>query len=470
MRPSTILIALLLGLFSAAASDGASNRLIALSEATQELVAEVEPGVVQILTVSRVPGPAAGSGAANLLSTQRANGSGVILDREGYVVTNAHVVAGAEKIFAALPSARGDVTGSIVRKRGRRVEARLVGLDLETDLAVLQLEGEDFTPVELGDSDELRAGELVVAIGSPLGLQGSVSMGVVSAVGRQRGPEDPMVFIQTDAPINPGNSGGALVDTNGRLVGINTFILSLSGGSDGIGFAVPSNIVRAIYSQIREHGRVRRGEIGVRTQTIGPLLADALGLERDYGVILGDVEPGGPADRAGLRIGDIVVALGSKAIENGRQLDVNIYRYGPGDVIELRIEREGKLSSEFVAVRERDAASERLADMARPETHLVPGLGILGVEVDDDVRKSFPLLRGESGVAVARRSVDGPVFEPALLPGDVIVSLGGTPVESLEQLREGVRELEDGRAAVLQVQRGPHLLYIAFESESGVWR
>ena len=198
---------------------------------------------------------------------ERSSGSGVIVDPDGYIVTNAHVVERATRIEVELPlAATGSAPGSsILRRRGRMVGAQVVAIDHETDIAVLKVEAKGLPVLPFGDSEALRPGQIVLAFGSPLGLESSVTMGVVSAVARQLTPEDPMIYIQTDAPINPGNSGGALVDTEGRLVGINTLIYSQSGGNEGIGFAAPSNIVRNVFAQIRKTGRVRRGEIGVHT-------------------------------------------------------------------------------------------------------------------------------------------------------------------------------------------------------------
>lgn len=447
----------------------AGTRLTALSDATEELVAQVQPGVVQVLATGYgpgAPGRLAFASTGSLLTTQRSTGSGVIIGPNGYIVTNAHVIGGAQKVHVVLPpSAKQSGQGSIVRPRGQQVEAKVVGLDRETDLAVLKIDEKNLPTVPLGDSDRLRTGELVFAIGSPMGLGGSVSMGVVSALGRQRGPEDPMVFIQTDAPINPGHSGGALVDTDGNLVGINTFILSHSGGSEGIGFAAPSNIVKAVYEQIKKNGRVRRGNIGAFAQTITPLLAEALDLTRNRGVVLGDVEPGGPAEAGGLQIGDIVLSLGGKRMENGRQLEVNVYQFAPGDVIELEIERDGKTSTEYVAVREREGEPERIAEMVRPEKNLVTGLGILGIEIDSEVSRHLPPLRIPRGVAVAGRAADGPRFEMPLLPGDVIISVNDVDIVTLDQLREEIEKLPGGEAAVLQVQRGRGLVFVSFEAK-----
>ena len=185
--------------------------------------------------------------------------------------------------------------------RPRVVGAQIVAIDEETDLSVLKVDEKALPALELADSDAVRPGQLVLAFGSPLGLDSSVTLGVVSAVARQLEPDDPMIYIQTDASINPGNSGGPLVDTDGRVVGINTLILSQSGGNEGLGFAAPSNIVRNIFEQVRKFGRVRRGEIGVRAQTITPSLAEGLQLPRDWGVVLGDVYPDGPAAKAGAR-------------------------------------------------------------------------------------------------------------------------------------------------------------------------
>ena len=252
----------------------------------------------------------------------------MIVDPEGYVVTNAHVVANASRIQVELPLSDRDTVGlrSVVQPRGELVAAQVVGVDQETDLAVLKLRVDRaLTALPLGDSEALRPGELVMAFGSPLGLANSVSLGIVSAVARQIRADDPMIYIQTDASINPGNSGGPLVNVEARVVGINTFILSQSGGSEGIGFAVPSNIVRTVYEQIRRFGRVRRGEIGVYGQTITPELARGLGLYQMWGVVLADVYPGGPAATAGLQVGDVVLTLDGKTMENARQFQVNLY-------------------------------------------------------------------------------------------------------------------------------------------------
>ena len=294
--------------------------LTGLNEAFRSLVNRVSPAVVQINVTGYSPNTGAITPSADLLSPKRGTGSGVILDPAGYVVTNAHVVAGARRIQVILPSSTSiePGKGSILKSPGRVIGAQILRLDSETDLAILKTSEADLPYLPLGDSDSVQQGELVFAFGSPLGLEASVTMGVVSSVARQLRPEDPMIYIQTDAPINPGNSGGPLVNARGKVIGINSLIFSQSGGSEGIGFAAPSNIVRNVFEQIRETGRVRRGEIGVHAQTITPTLAGGLSLTRSSGVILADVYPGSPGEKAGLEIGDIILSQNGKLMENGR--------------------------------------------------------------------------------------------------------------------------------------------------------
>ena len=303
---------------------------------------------------------------ADLITTERASGSGVIVDAEGYIVTNAHVVRGAQRLRVEISV---PVAGqSVLARRSRSVTGEVVGIDVETDLAVVRVNERNLTALTFGDSDELKAGQIVLAFGSPMGLHNSVSLGVVSAVARQLQPESPMIYVQTDASINPGSSGGPLVDVNGRLVGINTLILSGAGGNEGLGFAAPSNIVRTVYEQIRKSGRVRRGEIGVRVQTVTPVLAAGLKLARDHGVVPADVRPGTPAARVGLRPRDLVIAVDGKPMENGRQFQVGLYRHGVGDVVTLDILRDDAPLKVVVTIAERHdppATSQRQSMRAR---------------------------------------------------------------------------------------------------------
>ena len=296
-----------------------ADAALAVSSAIEATASTAGAAVVEIFTMSYAPTEGRVAGTTDLVRTQRATGSGAIVDASGYIVTNAHVVRGAQRIRVEVPTV--PTGGSILGARGRLLDGRIVGLDLETDLAVIKVETTGLPTLTFGDSDDLRAGQIVVALGSPLGFYNSVSLGVVSAVARQLEPESPMVYVQSDAAISSGSSGGPLVDLRGRIVGINTLVASREGAAgEGLGFAAPSNIVRAVYEQLRQHGRVRRGDIGVRPQTLTPVLATGLGLARDHGVVLADVLPGGPAAQAGLRPGDVVVALDGKPMENGRQL------------------------------------------------------------------------------------------------------------------------------------------------------
>jgi serine protease Do len=242
------------GVFGQTAGD-----LSASLEATARLVA---PTVVEIFATSYVPAQGVVPRTADLVSTQRASGSGVIVDSDGYILTNAHVVRGAQRLRVELsmPSAGR----SILATGSRTVSGQIVGMDLETDLALIKVDEHNLPALSFGDSDGLRPGQLVLAFGSPLGFHNSVSLGVISAVARQLDPESPMIYVQTDASINPGSSGGPLVYLSGRLVGINTLIISQAGGDEGLGFSAPSNIARTVYEQIRKTGRVRRGDIGVR--------------------------------------------------------------------------------------------------------------------------------------------------------------------------------------------------------------
>jgi serine protease Do len=438
----------------------ATDGLVAFDTQLETLARQVAPSVVQVVASGYAPGGGA------LLSRARSYGSGAIVDGDGWIVTNAHVVEGARAVHVELLRLRepGE-TGSVLRPRSRRLPARVVGVDLETDLAVLKVEAGGLPALPLADSEQLHQGQLVLAFGSPLGLENSASLGVVSSVARQLKPDSPMIYVQTDAAINPGNSGGPLVDVQGRLVGLNTLIASQSGGDDGIGFAAPSNIVRAVYEQLRAQGRVRRGVIGVRAQSITHALGDGLGLGVHSGVVLSDVRPGGPADAAGLRPGDIVVSLDGKPMENARQLDVNVYQRALGDTVTLEVLRSGARLSVAVTVVERPRDPDRFASLVTPERNLVSRLGVLAIELDEDLVRAAGPLRGSEGVLVAARSAGGVGVDDDLRPGDVIYAVNGVSVRGLAELRSAVQGPASGEPLVFHVERAGRLLYVVVELE-----
>lgn len=433
-----------------------------LSSSFEALSQRIGPAVVQIFTIGYRP--VRGGANSGLLSKRRSGGSGVILDPEGYIITNAHVVEGAQRVQVLLTVSQPSVPqrASILKPRGKMVEAQIVGIDRETDLAVLRIPERELPFVELGDSDQVKQGQLVLAFGSPLGLENSVTLGVVSSIARQLRPEDPVVYIQTDASINPGNSGGPLINANGKVVGINTFIFSQSGGHEGLGFAVPSNIVENVFKQIRKTGRVGRGQIGVHAQTVTPTLAAGLRLSREWGVVLGDIFPWGPADMAGLKVGDLILSLDGKVMENGRQFDVNLYRR-VGDIITVEVLRGSQKLFFRVPVIEREDGFASFAGMVTSDKNLVPQLGILGIDIDSKVAKLLSPPRKLGGVLVAARSVDSLYWQDGFLPGDVIYVINGKAVASLAGLRVIVSDLKTGDPVVAQVQRQGVLGFIAFE-------
>ncbi len=443
--------------------DAATTELTQLSDALESISQYVERAVVQIFATTYSPVPNSPTGA---FSQQRTTGSGVILDPTGYIVTNAHVVSGARRVqvlLAQTDDARP--SDSVLRPRGELVGAQVIAKDYETDLAVLKIPRKGLEYLELGDSDQLRKGELVFAFGSPLGLENTVTMGVVSSVARQLRPEDPMIYLQTDAAINPGNSGGPLVNIEGEVVGINTFILSQSGGSQGLGFAAPSNIVRNVYQQIRESGRVRRGEIGMNAQTLNPALAAGLGLSRDWGVLVGDVYPQGPAARAGIKAGDIVMSLDGRPMENGRQLAVNLYGVKPGDTVKLDVLRGKERMTKTVDVIERRPDLQRFAELLSPKENSVLKLGILALDLDSTVAAMLPSVRYQEGVVVAAILREITAWNGPLLPGDVVYEANQRRTRDMKELREALNPLAPGSNMVLHVERQGQLMYLAFEVE-----
>jgi serine protease Do len=443
---------------AAASVRGLNEALICVAE-------KLTPAVVMVATEGYRPVADNPAGAAAFGLRQSA-GSAVIVSPDGYIVTNAHVVAGMTRIQVHLSSNGARAGGSIVRPPGRALPARLVGIDAETDLALLKVDAEALPFLPLADSDTARQGQLVVAIGSPVGLESSVSMGIISAVARQLQPDDRVIYLQTDAPINPGNSGGALVDVDGNLIGINTMILSQSGGSQGLGFAVPSNIVRFVTDQMRRNGFVLRGEIGVEAQTLTPGLAAALGLARDTGVILADVLPGGPGDAAGLRIGDIVLALNDKPMENARQFHVNVYQRRVTSQVRLKILRGAETLDVPVMVLERSNSPERFATLVNDRQHLVPRLSILALPIDLVTARLLPgAPRRSYGILVARLAVttNGPSSD--LLPGDVIYEVNHQPVATLPELRALVDKRQPGEPVSLQVERAGTMRYVEMRLE-----
>src|SRR5215468_801609 len=308
-------------LFPAAASAQRSvPALQQFSRSLQELSASISPSVVQITGTGYGLQPDEQQSGANVLSKQRSTGSGIVVSDDGYIMTNAHVVDGTRTIRVKLNGMAGP--------RGTVFEAKLIGKDQLLDVALLKIEASGLKTLPFSNSTELQQGELVLAFGSPLGMDNSVSMGIVSAPARQ---------LDEDDPRNPGNSGGPLVDTAGRVVGMNTFIFSQSGGSEGIGFAIPSNVVRYAYASLKKDGHVHRGQIGIFVRTITPTLARAFNLEAENGVLVEDVIPDEPADKVGVQVGDVVMSLGGRRVRSVRDLSLELYQYVIGNTVQLQI-------------------------------------------------------------------------------------------------------------------------------------
>ncbi len=356
------------------------------------------------------------------------SGSGVVIDaKQGFIVTNSHVIEGADTIEVGLTD-------------GRTLVAELVGKDPHVDLAVLRVEPEGLVELEFADSNELRVGDFVVAIGNPFNLKQTVTSGIVSALGRSglgiEGYED---FIQTDASINPGNSGGALVDLRGRLIGINTAILAPSGGNVGIGFAIPGNMVRPIMDQLIEHGEVRRGLIGMNVQGLNRELAEALGVEARSGVIVTRVERNSPADEAGLIEGDIVTQVGSREIEDTGDYHSQAAVLFIGDEVDLKVLRDGRRRNVSLVISE-ETQQQVFGRQLDPR---LEGVLLENFWSPDDQSMS-------SGVLATEVDSRSKAYAYGLRPGDVIVGMNRNSVRDISQLRD---VLQSERRVVLRVYR-----------------
>lgn len=371
----------------------------------------------------------------------RGVGSGFIISQDGYVMTNAHVVADAETIYVTLPDKR-------------EFKAKLIGSDKRTDVALLKVEASGLPRLPLGDSNKVRAGEWVLAIGSPFGLDNSVTAGIVSAKGRDTG--DYLPFIQTDVAVNPGNSGGPLINLRGEVIGINSQIYSRSGGYMGISFAIPIDEAMRVSEQLKSSGRVTRGRIAVAIGDVTKEVADSLGLGRARGALVGSVEPGGPAEKAGIEAGDIILKFNGRDIERASDLPRMVGETKPGTRVPLQLWRKGATREVSITVTELEPDGKaRARSGTAPKDDSAPQAGkpnALGLVVSDLPEARLKELKLKSGVEV--EVADGPALRAGIRPGDIILRLGDTDVTNARQFNELVRGLDKSRIAAVFVRRG----------------
>ena len=350
-------------------------------------------------------------------------GSGVIVTTDGYILTNNHVVEGADEIQAVLSN-------------GKEFKARLIGTDVATDTAVLKIDAQDLPALPISNSDNLEVGDIVLAIGNPFGLGQTVTMGIISAVGRgDLGIMRFEDFIQTDASINPGNSGGALVDADGRLVGINTAILSRSGGNQGVGFAVPVNLARAVIEGLVSNGKVSRGYLGVQPQKLTPELMKQFGLTDQNGALVSEVAPRTPAEEAGIKAGDVILEVNGKKISDDRNLRMTVSQMAPKTSVPVKLIRDGKEKTIIVKLGELPTMTASRGEEVLPDEKISDSDSLDGVEVADldaRMRRQFNIPGNVSGAVVTSVDPDSTSYTAGLREGDVILELNKKAVTNAE--------------------------------------
>jgi serine protease Do len=386
---------------------------------------------------------------------QQGLGSGVIVSADGYILTNNHVVAGADSVKVTLSD-------------GRELTAKVVGNDEKTDVAVLKVEAKNLSPVTFADSNDVQVGDRVLAVGNPFGLGQTVTTGIVSATGRAVAlGVDYADFIQTDAAINPGNSGGALIDMQGRLIGINTAILSRTGGFQGIGFAIPADLARFVMDSIVQDGRVSRGFLGVTIQDLTPALAESFDIKTNKGALVSDVSEDSPAEKAGIKSGDVVLEINGKPIADSRRLRFAVAEVRPGTEANLKILREGKEQTIKVKVGDQPGAKRFAkgdsADADKDEGSL-NGVGVS--DLTPAARSEYDIPSNIRGALVTQVDPNSPSAAAGLNPGDVIQEINGKPVRSSEDAIELTEKTETGKTRLKLWSRGGTHYLIVDETEA----
>lgn len=444
------------------------------SDNVQALAARVAPSVVRISVIRYAARDDSDNGRTGaVLGRQQSIGSGAIIDPDGYIVTNAHVVANALRIRVSrvnevVPSPEQPdqiLTNTLAEALTPPIDATLVGVFKELDLALIKIPAKNLPVLKFAEYTKLRQGQVVFAFGSRQGLGNSMSMGVVSSVARQPDADSPFGYIQTDAPINPGDSGGPLVNPAGEIVGLNTFILSQSGGSEGIGFAIPSALIQLTSAKLRKYGHMHRQLIGVSVQAITPILAAALTLPRESGVMISDISPGGPADGTELKLNDIVLSVDGRSVVNVPMFTTAMLSHPAGQKVKLDVLRGTDRVSVELSPVEETHTSDRLTDLIDPEQNRIAKLGIIGLAIDKTTESMFPGLRGPYGVIAVALSASPAATETGIQVGDVIHEVNGTLASSVDALRAAMDKLKRGDPVALFIERDGKLQYLAFELE-----
>jgi serine protease Do len=442
------------------------SEVTGLPRSFADIVVKVKPAVVNISTITTVKIP--GSPFRHFFSPeerdpfsdffhrffgdipdremkQQSLGSGFIIDKDGYIITNNHVVEGAEEIKVKLAD-------------GREFKAKVAGRDPKTDLALIKISSlfKNLPVLLLGDSDRIRVGDWVLAVGNPFGLEHTVTQGIISATGRVIGSGPYDNFLQTDAPINPGNSGGPLVNMKGEVIGINTAIMA---SGQGIGFAIPSNMAKTVVSQIREKGKVVRGWIGVSVQTVTPEMAQAFGLKDTKGALVGEVVPGGPAEAAGIKRGDVIISFDGKTVSGLSDLPVAVAETPVGKSAEVKVIREGKEFTLTIQVAEMPEGRIASAPANVPK-------GNLGISIDNinpRWRAEFKI-RDRSGVVITDIAPDSPAAEAGLQSGDVIKEVNRKPVNNINDYHNIVAETKGNRPLLFLIKRGGQTFFVSIKT------